>query len=113
MASPAHAKVLTPGDVAVATATVMSVTKETAEDLADRLSWQRGMLVFRHATLAAAAAAFNRYNTEKIVIGDPQTAGLTINGTFPTTGVVLFDRAAQEAFGLHVENRRNELVISR
>ena len=112
-ASPAHAKVLTPGDVAVATANTMSVTKESPDDLADRLSWQRGMLVFRHTTLADAAAAFNRYNTEKIVIGDPQVAGLTINGTFPTTGIALFDRAAQEAFGLHVENRGDELVISR
>ena len=111
--SPVHAKVLTPGDVAVATATTMSVTKESAEDLADRLSWQRGMLVFRHTTLAEAAAAFNRYNTEKIVIADPQVAVLTINGTFPTTGIALFDRAAQEAFGLHVENQGDELVISR
>ena len=113
VASLAHAKVLTPGDVAVATATMVSVTKESTEDLADRLSWQRGMLVFRHTTLADAAASFNRYNTEKIVIADPQVAGLTINGTFPTTGIALFDRAAQEAFGLHVANQGDELVISR
>lgn len=111
--SPAHAKILTPGDVAVATANKTSVTKETTEDIADRLSWQRGMLVFRHTTLAEAAASFNRYNTEKIVIADPRVAGLTINGTFPTTGIALFDRAAEEAFGLHVENRGDELVISR
>lgn len=111
--SPAHAKVLAPGDVAVATANAMSVTRESTEDLADRLSWQHGMLVFRHTTLADAAAAFNRYNTEKIVIADPKVAGLTINGTFPTNAIALFNRAAQEAFGLRVERRGNEMVISR
>jgi len=111
--SPAHAKILAPGDVAVATANAMSVTQQSAEDLADRLSWQHGMLVFRHTTLADAAAAFNRYNTEKITIGDPKVAGLTINGTFPANAIALFDRAAQEAFGLHVERHGDEMVISR
>jgi len=111
--APGRAKVLAPGDVAVATATAVSVTQQSAQDLADRLSWQRGMLVFRHATLADAAAAFNRYNNVKIVIADSGIASLTINGTFPTTSIALFYKAAQEAFGLHVESREGELVITR
>ncbi|HEY4123125.1 MAG TPA: FecR domain-containing protein, partial [Rhizomicrobium sp.] len=63
--------VLTPGDVAIATATAISVTAKSSKTLADTLSWRQGVLVFKYTTLADAAAEFNRYNTKKIVIADP------------------------------------------
>jgi transmembrane sensor len=108
-----HSALLTPGDVAVATASSMSVIKRPVLELTNELEWRHGVLVFKHTTLADAAAELNRYNEQKIVVVDPAVARLTIDGTFPANGVPLFVRSAQEVFELHVENRGSETVISR
>ena len=105
--------VLTPGDVAIATANAISVTAKTAKALTDELSWRQGVLVFKYTTLADAAAEFNRYNRKKIVITDPQAARLTIVGTFPSNDVSAFTDAAQAIFGLKIQNRRGEIAITR
>ncbi len=105
--------ILSPGDVAVATAEKVSVSAKTTQELADQLGWQRGMLVFRHTPLAEAAAAFNRYNDKQIVIAGSQIGRLTINGTFPTNATDLFSRAAKDAFGLQVEKQQGKTIISR
>jgi transmembrane sensor len=105
--------VLTPGDVAIATATAIYVTAKTAKSLADTLSWRQGVLVFKYTTLADAAAEFNRYNRKKIVVADPQAAKLTIVGTFPATDVSAFTDAAQAIFGLKIENRNGEIALTR
>ncbi|HEY5236887.1 MAG TPA: FecR domain-containing protein, partial [Rhizomicrobium sp.] len=104
---------LTPGDVAVASANAMLVTRQPAQKLASELGWRHGVLVFEHTTLADAAAEFNRYNSEKLVIADAAAGRRTIGATFRTGDVELFARAAQELLGLRVENRGSEIVISR
>ena len=108
-----HSAVLRPGDVAVATKSSMSVARKSASDLTNELGWRHGVLVFKHTTLADAAAEFNRYNDQKIIIADPEVARLTIDGTFAANGLPLFVHSAREVFELHVENRGNETVISR
>jgi transmembrane sensor len=110
--TPAHTAVLKPGDVAIATADDMSVTKKPIKLLASELGWRRGVLTFDHTTLAAAAAEFNRYNRRKIVIADPAVAKLEIGGTFPADDVKLFGHAAKIALGLHVEASGEDVVIS-
>jgi transmembrane sensor len=105
--------VLLPGDVVVATASSILETKKSVQDLSDKLGWRQGMLVFHHTTLADAAAEFNRYNREKIVIGDTAIARLTINGTFPSRNVGDYTHLTQEVFGLHVEKQGDIAVLSR
>ena len=102
-----------PGDVAVATAQSLAVKRQKPESMASMLSWRRGMLMFHHATLAEATAEFNRYNSEKMAIGDTYAAGLTFNGTLPTNDIAAFVRVTQKTFGLHVARRGEEIVISR
>lgn len=109
----ARSAILSPGDVAVATADKVSISIKSTQDLADQLGWQRGMLIFRHTPLAEAAEDFNRYNDKKIVIAGTDVGQLTINGTFPTNATDLFGRAAKDAFGLHVEKQQGKTVISR
>lgn len=104
---------LTPGDVAVATADSVSVTRESSKDLANALGWRSGVLVFRHATLGEAAAEFNRYNSVKLVIPDKETAALKIYGVFRTDNIEDFTRLAEMVLGLHVAHNANELVITR
>ncbi len=102
-----------PGDVVIATAHSAAVMRQPRREIADSLGWRSGMIVFRHTTLAEAAAEFNRYNANKIVIADNASAKLTINGTFQTGDIAAFADAAHAVFGLHVNTRNGETVISR
>jgi transmembrane sensor len=105
--------VLTPGDVAVASKGALSVRKASVQQLEDNLGWRRGVLVFDRTTLGEAAAEFNRYNREKLVIADPAAARLTIGGTFPSGNDALFSRVAQAALDLHLETRGADIVVTR
>ena len=109
-----HAKpaVLMPGDMVVATAQTMTITKKTTPALANEMAWRRGLLIFNHATLEEAAAEFNRYNSQKLVIASPSVARRTIGGTFPTSGVEEFAEVAKGVFGFHVKTNGNDIVIS-
>jgi len=104
---------LAAGDNVLATANGVSVTRKPPRELFAELGWRRGLLVFQHTTLGEAANEFNRYNAEKLVIAESKTTALQINGTFRATDVEAFTSAVQEVFGLRVENRGGEIVISR
>ncbi len=108
----AKAKLLKPGDDLVA-AKQTALTKKTTQELANELGWRRGVLVFRHTTLADAAAEFNRYNTRKIEIAGTDAARRTIDGTFLTNDLDAFTDAAQTIFGLKVREQGQTIVISR
>ncbi len=104
---------LSSGDLAIANAQGLSVTRKSAKTFAHELAWRSGRLVFDHISLADAAAELNRYNRNRIVITDAAASAMTIDGTFPLDGVDKFAHAAKEVFGLHVEQLGDETVISR
>lgn len=54
-----------------------------ATQLAARMSWRSGMLVFDGDTLEAALAEFSRYTATRFVIADPALRTLRIGGYFP------------------------------
>ncbi len=101
------------GDVAVARKDGVSVSRAPLAEIVNALSWRQGMLVFHHTSLADAAAEFNRYNRETLVIADAAASEITINGTFPVNGVYAFSRLAHAVLGLRVEDRGQAIVISR
>ncbi len=105
--------ILAPGDVAIATATAMSIVRATPESVDRELAWRRGVLVFDRTTLADAAAELNRYNEQKILVADSEAAQQRIVGTFPANNVDLFGRVAQSVLGLHVKTQGKDIVISR
>jgi len=105
--------ILSPGDLAIAGAHDLSVTKKPLHVFSHELAWRTGQLVFDHVTLAGAAAELNRYNRQQIVIADAPASLLTIDGTFPVNGVGKFTHAAEEVFGLRVEQLGDKTVISR
>jgi len=105
--------VLTPGDVVVATATELSVTKKTEKHLSSELGWRRGVLIFDYTSLADAVAEFNRYNQKKIVLAPDAPKHLTMVGTFPINDVELFGRVAGLVLKVHVANKADKIVISR
>ena len=102
---------LLPGDVAIATATNVSIVKKPSRALAESLGWQRGLLIFDNTTLADAVADFNRYNSEKLVVAK-SVARLPIVGTFRTNDVEAFARVTSQVFGLRAESKGASIVIS-
>ena len=106
-------KILTKGEIAVASSTRTQIVRQSQRELADAMGWQRGVLVFDHTTLGDVAVEFNRYSTTKIVIADPKIAALTIDGTFPSNNSRAFMRLAQAVLGLSVDDRGGEIVISK
>lgn len=104
---------LAEGDIAIAHGNSLSVTKKDIRNLVNETAWRRGVLVFDRVTLAAAAAEFNRYNREQLVIVDDKAAHRTIGATFPIHDVDQFVDVTQEVLGLHVEKRGDRIVISR
>ena len=112
-ASHARSAVLTPGDVAVATADTLAVTQRPTQKLSNELGWRQGLLIFTETSLGDAAAEFNRYNATKLVVSDAAVARMKINGTFPISGAEMFARVAQHILQVQAVRRGNEVVISR
>jgi transmembrane sensor len=108
-----QSSLLTPGDDVVATAESVSTTHENAAELAGKLSWQRGVVVFKDTALVDAVGELDRYNSEKLVIADPAIAHRKISGTIPIGDVDGFVRVVRDVLGLHVQNDGNEVVITR
>jgi transmembrane sensor len=106
------AVMLKPGDVAVATASSISLKKRPLQVLNDNLGWLRGVLIFDNTTLADAAAQFNRYAQRKLVV-DGAVADLKIDGTFPANDTAAFAVIAEHILHLHARDNGNEIVISR
>jgi transmembrane sensor len=107
-----HAITLKPGDVAVATADSVSVTKAPLHVLNDRLGWLRGVLIFDNTRLADAAAQFNRYSDRKLIV-EGDAADLKIDGTFPANDTAAFAVIAGHILHLHAKDNGAEIVISR
>jgi len=108
-----QAVLMTPGDVAIATASTVFVKHASEHQLANELGWRSGVLIFDNTTLADAVAEFNRYNARQIVITDKAAARLKVVGTFPKQDLNAFIDIAQEVFNLRVERRADMIAISR
>jgi transmembrane sensor len=103
---------VTGGDVVVAEGPSTLVASNAGERVRRQLSWRQGMLTFDQATLAEAAAEFNRYNPRQLVVADPETASIRIGGSFQSNNIDAFVRLLREAYGLRVEVRGEQTRIS-
>ena len=104
---------LEPGDVVMANADTVSITREPTKKLVKDASWRRGVLVFDNATLADAASELNRYNDQKLVVADAAAARTRIDASIPINGVEVLARIARDVIGLRVEMRGNEIILLR
>jgi transmembrane sensor len=111
--SDAQPKILAPGDVLEASVDRVSVKTESMRDIMASLAWRKGQLIFHNTPLVEAAAELNRYSQIKIVLQDPLAATETINGTLAINDLAEFAHLANSLFGLRVEDRGNEIVLTR
>lgn len=78
------------------------------------LAWRQGAVALNGETLAQAAAEFNRYNRNRIVVADPSIAELRLAGYFEADDPEGFAEAMTRAFP--VTSRRSAdgaIVLSR
>ncbi len=66
---------------------VQRITPIAPDEVARRLAWagmydNGGWLNFRGQSLETVVAEFNRHNTRKLRVGDPQTGRLQVGGSF-------------------------------
>ena len=88
---------------------VRSVPIADAEQMLD---WRDGLLVFRNATLAEAAAEFNRYNARKIVLADAEAAALRVGGSFRWENAEGFARLLERGFPVRAEYAADRIVLA-
>jgi transmembrane sensor len=87
------------------------VAIKSQQDIADKLSWRQGMLVFNQETLGAAAAEFNRYNKKHIIVVGA-ARDQRIGGRFRPDNAEGFASLIKEGFGLKIEDTGTEIIVS-
>jgi transmembrane sensor len=78
----------------------------------DATAWERGKLIFDDVPLAEAASRVNRYAERKVVIRDPQVAGLTVSGVFQTGDADAFARAMAQYLDLQASFSDREVILA-
>jgi transmembrane sensor len=124
LTSPAHlvgaaaieavdAKLLLPeGSIARVESQAVLVQRRPVAEVEQSLSWRSGILTFRDTPLAEAVAEFNRYNTRKIVLGDPGLANLQVGGIFRATRIDSFVHLLQQGLPVQADVERDTIVLS-
>ena len=110
----AKPKVLTPGDVLIASVDHVSVKKEPIHDLLASLAWRQGMLVFHEHCAGRRGRGVQSLQPDQdraSRIRAPATE--TINGMLPINNLAEFARMAKNLFGLRAENREDEILLTR
>ncbi|GAA0573482.1 FecR family protein [Rhizomicrobium electricum] len=91
----------------------LAIERLGAKQISEGLAWRSGHVFFRHQTLGAIATEFKRYSNIQIVIDDPAVASKTVTGMFVATDPVAFSHAVAASLNLNVEDRGNEIHITR
>ncbi len=99
------------GSVALASDNGVVVRTGTVEQAEQYLSWRDGYLAFHDTPLATAASEFNRYNSRKIVIGDPAVAAMQVGGNFRWSNTEVFVRLLEQGFPIRAERSGDAIVL--
>ena len=101
------------GQVAIAASSQVHVESLDQEEIARRLAWHDGMLLFNGQSLADVAAEFNRYNERKLVVAGPVAARIRIGGYFRATDLDSFVRVLEERFGIVATREPGRTLLRR
>lgn len=107
---PARTYTLTPGERL--TFPTNDIARLDRPSLDQAVAWRRGQVVLDDTPLANAVAEMNRYNPQRLVIEQPEAAGLLVNGLFQAGDSSSFAHAVAQTHGLQVTERSAEIVLS-
>jgi transmembrane sensor len=88
-----------------------AVTPITAQQMSSELAWREGAIIFDGEPLSEAIAEIERYTDARIVISDPEIAGLRVGGRFRTGNVQEFFDALQTALPVSIRHTNAGLVF--
>jgi transmembrane sensor len=88
-----------------------AVTPITAQQLSSELAWREGAIIFDGEPLSEAILEIERYTDARIVISDPQIAGLRVGGRFRTGNVQEFFDALQTALPISIRHTSAGVVF--
>ena len=88
-----------------------AVTPITAEQMSSELAWREGAIIFDGQPLSEAIAEIERYTDARIVVSDPEIAGLRVGGRFRTGDVQEFFDALQTALPVSIRHTNAGLVF--
>jgi transmembrane sensor len=75
-------------------------------------AWRRNQIVLDDTPLAAAVSEMNRYSKVKLVVESPEAKSILVNGLFQTGDSLSLANAVARTYGLTVEERKDEIVLS-
>ena len=102
---------LAPGDVARSDGSGVLVQQKPLPVAEESLSWRSGFLIFHDTPLKEAVEQFNRYNTRKIVIDDPNVGNLRIGGNFKSTNSEAFVRLIESGLPVRAEHQDGQIIL--
>lgn len=102
---------LAAGEQLVVTPAIVTFPKRAS--IAAATAWTRRSLVFDSSSLTEVAQEFNRYNTRRLVIEDPQLADFHVSGVFSSVEPTLFLRFLRAQPELVVEETDTEIRITK
>jgi transmembrane sensor len=76
------------------------------------IAWQRGQLIFDDTSLAEAAAEFNRYSPNAIVIESSAVGEHRVGGVFRIGDPSSFAQAMANAYHLKISEKGTQIVLS-
>ena len=103
--------VLAAGSVARSDGSGVFVQEKPLPEAEAILSWRSGFLEFHDTPLKDAVAQFNRYNSRKIVIDDPNVANLKIGGNFKSTNSEAFVRLIESGLPIRAEHQDGQIIL--
>jgi transmembrane sensor len=83
----------------------------TEMELARAVAWKTGIINLDGRTLGDAAAEFNRYNRQTVVIADAALAGQKVVGRFEVSDPRAFVSAAAAMLDAHVRTEGERLIL--
>ncbi|ASC89051.1 iron dicitrate transport regulator FecR [Alcaligenes faecalis] len=101
---------LRPGDVARVTKPD-HLRSGKGTDVENSVAWREGKVVFRGTSLADAVQELNRYSAERLVVSDPQIAGLRVSGVFNIDDPASFLAALPHIVPVHVQPRLDGTAV--
>jgi transmembrane sensor len=100
-----------PGPVAAPAAPV--VQDVTPAEIERALSWQGMRLEFVDMPLGDVVAEFNRFNRQRLVVRDVDTAAIIVGGNFRADNVDGFVRLLEAGFGIQAEPQGGNQILLR
>ncbi|MEX2044155.1 MAG: FecR domain-containing protein, partial [Opitutus sp.] len=98
-------------DVPLGAAAPLAVSTRLPIEIDDALAWQTTRLAFNNTPLDEVVAAFNRYNAQKLVLGDAALRNRTLTGIFRADNLAGFTRLLRASVDVEARVRSGNSIL--